>query len=160
MRYVFVSSSPEDTENFGRALGELLMPGDVICLEGELGAGKTLLTRGIAAGMGIDHPVYSPTFTLINEYPGDIPMYHFDAYRLEGAEDLYDIGGDDLLYGHGVSVIEWASRVEDALPADRLWVRISPVSGSVSKRLIELIAEGDRYNSIVEGVMRGEDTGN
>jgi tRNA threonylcarbamoyladenosine biosynthesis protein TsaE len=159
MRYVFVSSSPLNTERFGRLLGGLLRPGDVVCLEGELGAGKTLLTRGIALGMGIEHPVSSPTYTLINEYPGNIPLYHFDAYRLESADDLYDIGGDDLLYGQGVSVIEWASRVEDALPAERLWIRISISSGHASGRLIELTAVGDRYNSIVEGVISDEGIG-
>lgn len=158
-KHVFISSSPSETFEFGVTLGRLLKPGDIICLEGELGAGKTLLAKGIARGMGIDYPVSSPTFTLINEYPGKVPMYHFDLYRLEGGEELYDIGGEELLYGSGVSVIEWASKLKDLLPSERLWIRVSSVPGDVDKRLIETETDGDRYEQLVKGVIAYEGTG-
>ncbi|HOO12303.1 MAG TPA: tRNA (adenosine(37)-N6)-threonylcarbamoyltransferase complex ATPase subunit type 1 TsaE [Bacillota bacterium] len=106
MRYSFVSKSPEDTLEFGVRLGKQLGPGDVVCLEGELGAGKTVLTVGIAKGLGIKTGVTSPTFTIINEYPGEIPLYHIDLYRLEDGDEFYYMGGEDLMYGQGVSVIE------------------------------------------------------
>jgi len=159
MKHVFTSSSPSETFEFGVTVGRLLKPGDVICLEGELGAGKTLLTKGIARGMEIGYPVSSPTFTLINEYPGKVPMYHFDLYRLDGEEGLYDTGGEELLYGSGVSVIEWASKLKGLLPPERLWIRISPVPGDADKRLIEVEAEGDRYEQLVKGVIADEGTG-
>jgi tRNA threonylcarbamoyladenosine biosynthesis protein TsaE len=160
MKYVFVSPSPKDTLEFGIRLGRLLKSGDIVCLEGELGAGKTLLTRGIAKGMGIDYPVSSPTYTLINEYSGPVPLYHFDLYRLDDEDELYYIGGEELLFDAGVSVIEWAPRMKEFLPEERLWIKISRVQGEDSKRLIEVTAEGKKYGRVVEGVMKNEGTGN
>lgn len=160
MKYTFLSLSSEETLELGKRLGKMLNPGDIVCLEGELGAGKTLLTKGIAAGMGIERPITSPTFTLINQYPGKVPLYHFDVYRLEGSEELYEVGGEELLYGDGVSVIEWASRVEDILPRERLWIRISHVPGREFQRLIEITAVGERYQKVLKGVKGDENTGN
>ncbi len=159
MKYVYASYSPADTLELGILLGRLLQPGDIVCLDGELGAGKTALVRGIAMGMEIEHSVTSPTYTLIHQYPGKIPLYHFDVYRLENGGGLYDIGGEELLYDGGVSVIEWASRVKDILPDERLWVDISLCPGEDSKRLIEITATGERYMSILEGIRKHEDTG-
>ncbi len=123
MQFSFVSKGPEETYEFGKNLGRLLSPGDIVCLEGELGTGKTILTKGIAAGLGIKGNVTSPTYTLINEYSGDsVSLYHFDLYRLEDGEELFYIGGEDILYGQGVSVIEWASRAKDLLPEDCIWI--------------------------------------
>jgi len=160
MKYVFVSSSSEDTMELGIRLGKLLQPGDIVCLDGELGAGKTLLTKGIARGMGVKHPVTSPTYTLINQYSGEVPLYHFDVYRLEESDELYRIGGEELLYDEGVSVIEWASRVEDILPEERLWIKIFLIPGKDKERLIEIFTTGDRYQSILKGAEKHEDTGN
>lgn len=158
MKYSFVSSCPQDTREFGIRLGRLLEPGHVVCLEGQLGAGKTLLTQGIALGMGINCSVTSPTYTLINQYPGTVPLFHFDAYRLEDEEELYNIGGEDLIYGQGVSVIEWASRVKGMLPDDCIWVSLSRLEESQSTRLIELTAD-EKYRTFIERVVSNENTG-
>lgn len=158
MKYSFVSTGPEETLEFGRRLGQLLQPGDVVCLEGELGAGKTVLTQGIAKGMGMDCYVTSPTYTLINEYPGDVSLYHFDLYRLEDADELYHIGGEDLLYGEGVSVLEWASRAEGLLPEDCIRVRLQRLTESESARLIQLQAT-EKHRRVLEGVGKSESTG-
>ena len=159
MKYIYTSCSPRDTLELGIRLGKLLEPGDTVCLEGGLGAGKTLLTKGIALGMGIGHPVTSPTFTLINEYPGEIPLYHFDLFRLEESDELCSIGGEELLYDRGVCVLEWASRGEDILPRERLWINIALNPGENRKRLIEISAVGDRYESMLRGVREYEDAG-
>ena len=103
--------SLEITEKFGEKLGSLLQAGDVICLNGELGAGKTTLTKNIAKGMGIEDYVTSPTFSIINEYYGKLNLYHFDTYRLEDVEEVSYLGFDEYFYGDGVCVIEWADRI-------------------------------------------------
>jgi len=158
MKYSFVSKSPEDTLEFGIRLGKHLGPGDVVCLEGELGAGKTVLTGGIAEGLGIKTGVTSPTYTIINEYPGEIPLYHIDLYRLEDGDEFYDIGGEDLLYGQGVSVIEWASRAEGILPEDCLWIRLRRLDESEDFRLIELTVT-EKHRDLLERVSKSENTG-
>src|SRR6476620_9278538 len=117
------------TEAFGRRLGELLFPGAVVALIGQLGAGKTHLTRAIAEGLGIANPavVNSPTFVLIQEYPARLPIYHFDAYRLSGPREFAELGVDEYFSGDGVSIVEWADKVEPTLPADYLRIVITPV---------------------------------
>lgn len=124
----FVSHSVEQTVRIGALLGEVVRPGDVLCLSGSLGAGKTALTRGIAAGWGAREPVTSPTFTLVHEHTraGDGQrLYHIDSYRLDGAGDAWSIGLEDLVYGDDVTVIEWAENVRDLLPDDCLWIKLS-----------------------------------
>lgn len=158
MRYSFVSKSPEDTLEFGIRLGKNLGSGDVVCLEGELGAGKTVLTIGIAEGLGIKTGVTSPTFTIINEYPGEIPLYHIDLYRLEDGDEFYYMGGEDLMYGQGVSVIEWASRAEGILPEDCLWISIKRLDESEDFRLIELQVT-EKHRDLLERVSKSENTG-
>jgi tRNA threonylcarbamoyladenosine biosynthesis protein TsaE len=120
----FLLIEKESTERFGQTLGALLRPGDMIALVGDLGAGKTTLTQAIARGMGITAPVTSPTFALIQEYLGSIPLFHFDTYRLERAEDLADLGFDEYTERGGVLVIEWADRIAPLLPPDRLTLRL------------------------------------
>ena len=111
----FCTENPEQTERLGKALGALLQPGDVIACRGDLAAGKTALTRGIAEGLGISGPVTSPTYTIVNEYhDGRLPLFHFDMYRLGSADELFDIGWEDYLARGGVCVVEWAERVEEA----------------------------------------------
>ncbi len=142
-RWEIVSHSAEETEHLGRLLGRLLRPGDVVALEGELGAGKTVLTRGIARGLGIHSPVTSPTFTLINEYPLDGSfLYHVDCYRLgqQGDAELeaLGIGLGDLPDESGIVVLEWAGRVAKLLPLNCLWVELHHVSDEIRT----IVAEG------------------
>ncbi len=116
---VLVSEGPEQTFQLGVGIGRILRAGDFVALEGELGAGKTLLVQGIAKGMGVPdaYAVVSPTFTLINEYPGEAaPLYHLDVYRLSGSADLLDAGFDETISRNGVTVVEWAEKVADFIP--------------------------------------------
>ena len=111
-----ITKSPEQTEALGRKLAELLRPGDVIAYYGDLGAGKTAFTRGLAAGLGIQESVTSPTYTIVNEYlSGRMPLFHFDMYRLSSSDELFDIGWEDYLARGGVCAVEWSENVEDAL---------------------------------------------
>ena len=110
----------EETKKFGIKLGSILEGGDILCLNGDLGAGKTTLTKSIGIGLGVEDYITSPTFALINEYTGRNPVYHFDVYRLENVEDLYDLGFDEYFYSNGVSIIEWADKIEKLLPKERI----------------------------------------
>jgi tRNA threonylcarbamoyladenosine biosynthesis protein TsaE len=140
------------TESFGRRLGGLLFPNAVVALVGPLGAGKTQLSRAIAEGLGIANPaaVTSPTFTLIHEYPARLPIYHFDAYRLNGPNEFLDLGVTEYFEAGGVCLIEWADKVESALPAERLTIRIEVVDEN--RRKVELIPAGERYKSLTASV--------
>lgn len=136
------TGAPEETRALGRRLAQLLLPGDVVLLFGDLGAGKSELTRGIADGLGITAPVTSPSFTILNVYDeGRIPLYHFDWYRLNGADELYEMGMDEYLGGDGVAVVEWPSRCPEAIPETHLAVRLTPVGESL--REIALTPMGD-----------------
>ena len=111
----FLTNSPEETEKVGAALGRILPPGTVLAYRGDLGAGKTAFTRGLAKGLGCDEIVTSPTYTIVNEYlSGRIPLFHFDMYRLGSSDDLWDIGWEDYLERGGVCAVEWSENVEDA----------------------------------------------
>ena len=114
----YISRSEGETEALGARLAGLLSPGAVVALYGDLGAGKTAFTRGIARGLGIAGRVTSPTFTIVNEYEGDLPLFHFDLYRLGSAEELFDIGWGDYLARNGVCVVEWSQRADDVLAAE------------------------------------------
>lgn len=122
--------STEATVDLGERLGRLLKGGEVISLTGDLGAGKTHFAKGVARGLEITGTVTSPTFTLINEYSGRLPLYHVDAYRLGGVEEAYDLGLEEYIYGDGVTLVEWPDRVAGLLPADRLVVEITRVDGA------------------------------
>ena len=112
----FLTNSPEETEKVGAALGKILNPGTVLAYRGDLGAGKTAFTRGLARGLGYAEPVTSPTYTIVNEYLGGrLPLFHFDMYRLASSDDLWDIGWEDYLDRNGVCAVEWSENVEDAL---------------------------------------------
>ena len=122
----FESASPDETYEFGRSFADKTGPGSVIALEGDLGAGKTLFTQGLAEGLGITEPVNSPTFTILQIYEsGRLPLYHFDVYRIEDPYEMEEVGFDDFIYGHGVSVIEWPGQIEELLPDVYTRVRIS-----------------------------------
>lgn len=119
----FLVKNEEDTRAFGITLAESLKASDVIGLIGDLGTGKTTLTKYIAEGLGIDETITSPTFTVVKEYnSGRLPLYHFDVYRLTSGNDLWEIGADDYLYGKGVSIVEWADLVKDGLPENTKFI--------------------------------------
>ena len=121
----YLSHSPEETEHIGEMLGRRLRPGTVVAYRGGLGMGKTAFTRGLARGLGCTCRVTSPTFTIVNEYSGALPLFHFDMYRLDSSDELFDIGWEDYLSRGGVCAVEWSERVDDAMPADTLWVDIA-----------------------------------
>jgi len=135
------SFSAEDTKGLGFIMGQEAKKGDIFCLSGNLGAGKTVFTQGFALGLGYDGSVTSPTFTLMNEYIGGrLPLYHFDLYRLEGgAEDLESIGYKDYFYGNGAVLVEWAELAGDAIPESAIWVKINQdLRGAPEYRSIEI----------------------
>jgi len=144
IRLDLISTSPDDTLDIGRIIGENLTGGQVVALMGELGTGKTCLTQGIAQGMGIagDYYVTSPTFTLINEYPGRIPLYHMDVYRLSGPHDLEDMGYREYFYGDGIVVIEWAEKVAGILPTGTVMISLKHGNDS-NTREMKISCESD-----------------
>jgi tRNA threonylcarbamoyladenosine biosynthesis protein TsaE len=149
---IYESRSPADTFRLGRRLGALLRPGDVLALAGELGAGKTCLIRGLAAGAGVDRSaaVSSPTFTLVNEYPGRVPFYHVDLYRLGSAEEADGLGLEECLGGAGVAAVEWADRYPSLLPEDVLWIRLT--YESPTRRTLGLKATGPRSRALIDAL--------
>lgn len=132
----FITSSPEETVALGKKIGEMLKNGDVIAMQGTLAAGKTTITKGIAAALGIEDTITSPTFCLISEYQGKMPLYHMDVYRLNGAEDFAELGTDDMIYGNGVSIIEWSEKIITELPRKTILLKITPQEDGT--RLIEI----------------------
>jgi tRNA threonylcarbamoyladenosine biosynthesis protein TsaE len=145
-----VSRSTEDTERLGEGFGQLLGAGDIVCLYGELGTGKTVLSKGLATGLGVAgrERVRSPSFVLIHHYRGRMPVHHVDLYRLSGPTDIADIGLRELLGGDGVAMIEWADKLESSLPSERL--DISLEHQSEGTRLITIRPQGSRYRGLVE----------
>ena len=149
MTRTFQTHSAEQTRALASALGALLRAGDVLCLIGDLGAGKTTFTQGLALGLGLppDEPVNSPTFTLVAEHPGGrVPLYHFDVYRLPDSAGLYDLAFDEYISGDGVVVIEWADKIADALPPDRIDVHLTTEGPDV--RQIVMTAFGARATEV------------
>jgi tRNA threonylcarbamoyladenosine biosynthesis protein TsaE len=126
MTYEILSPSAERTRAIGKHLGMLLQAGDVVAFTGDLGAGKTCCIQGIASGVGISETVAvtSPTYTLIHEYQGRVPIYHFDVYRLGTEDDVYELGYEEYFYGSGITLIEWADRIRSFLPEDHLGLHI------------------------------------
>jgi tRNA threonylcarbamoyladenosine biosynthesis protein TsaE len=139
----------KETEDFGIKLGKLLEPGDIVCLNGELGAGKTTMTKSIGIGLGVEEYITSPTFTLINQYRGRMPVYHFDVYRLENVEELYDLGFDEYFFGNGVCIIEWAEKIERMLPEDRLVIDIKN-GKNIDERTLHISGHGPRYEELIK----------
>lgn len=146
----YISKKYEDTYTFGYKLGKALGKGDVVCLTGELGAGKTSMVKGIARGLGIKEDVTSPTFTIVNEYSGKFPLYHFDVYRILSPDEMMEIGFDEYLYGDGVCVIEWADLIENMIPEEAIWIDIRYLKDD--ERIIELMGPDDKLLRIIEGM--------
>ena len=134
----YLTHNEIETEALGETLARRLGPGDVVAYRGDLGAGKTAFTRGLARGLGCTGRVTSPTFTVVNEYEGRLPLFHFDLYRLEGEDALYDIGWEDYLDRGGVCAVEWSERAETALPRETVWVSIRRCAESGDWRRITI----------------------
>ena len=151
METVYFLSGPEETRRLGELLGAAAVPGLVLALTGELGAGKTCLTQGVAKGLGVpeDLPVVSPTYTLVNEYPARVPLYHLDLYRLDG-DEFVESGLDEYFFRDGVTVVEWAERADDYLPEPRLEMEFDfPAGGG---RLVILRSVGEEWDGLLEAL--------
>ncbi len=144
---VTISHSLEETHNIGIKLGELAQPGDIFLLSGNLGAGKTSLTQGIAWGVGSSEYALSPTFVLMRELKGRSPIYHIDLYRLDNIAEISDLGLDDYLYGQGICVIEWAEKGLSVLPAEHLLIKIEYLNDT--ERSFEFVPQGKRYERLL-----------
>lgn len=144
-----ISKSVEETQKLGYEIGKLLKEGDVVCLTGDLGAGKTTFTKSIAKGLDVEEDVTSPTFTIINEYNGRLPVYHFDVYRIMDIEEMYEIGYEEYFYGKGVCIVEWASQIKGLIPKDHLWIEIKLGNSEKSR---EFFFEGtsENFKKVVE----------
>ena len=133
----FITHSPAETEQIGAALGKILPPGTILAYEGDLGAGKTAFTRGLAAGLGCTDMVTSPTYTIVNEYlSGRLPLFHFDMYRLASSDDLWDIGWEDYLDRGGICAVEWSENVTDAME-NAIRIRLEKLDGDSRRITIE-----------------------
>jgi tRNA threonylcarbamoyladenosine biosynthesis protein TsaE len=143
-QYELITADSEETSQFAARLAGLLQPGDVIALEGDLGAGKTTFTKGLARGLEIKKTVNSPTFTIIKEYKGMLPLYHMDVYRV--ADAFEDLGFDEYFEGDGVTVVEWAHLIEEQLPQERLTIFLYREEGD--HRRMVLVPKGNRYEQL------------
>jgi tRNA threonylcarbamoyladenosine biosynthesis protein TsaE len=143
----------QDTDRVGKLIGEGLQTGSVICLEGDLGAGKTTLTQSIAKGMLIEDYVTSPTFTIIKEYVGRLNLYHMDAYRLESEDDMIDLGYDEYINSDGVCIIEWASKIKGLLPKSAIKINII-IDYESGKRFLDISGTGKQFDIIIEALKK------
>jgi len=146
---VLQTKSTSETVRIGKSIGGLLRPGDVVALVGELGTGKTQFIKGLAEGLGVGKPTYisSPSFTLINEYPGRVPFYHIDLFRLESEREAEELGLEEYFQGEGITAIEWADKIPSLLPEENLWIRIHYTGKNT--RSLEIIGKGHRYEKLV-----------
>jgi len=145
-----ISHSPQQTARLGARMGKLLAPGDIICLAGDMGAGKTVFASGVGKGWGATYPLTSPTFTLVHEHRrGDgASLFHLDCYRLQSADEIDTVGFDDMLDRNGILLIEWAERIESVLPPQRLRIELRVIDST--RRNLLLDSTGDRYETLVE----------
>ncbi|MDU3803364.1 tRNA (adenosine(37)-N6)-threonylcarbamoyltransferase complex ATPase subunit type 1 TsaE [Paraclostridium bifermentans] len=137
----------DQTRDIGFKLGKLLTPKSVVCLIGDLGAGKTTMTQSLAQSLEVDDYITSPTFTIVNEYEGKMPLYHFDVYRIGNSDEMYDIGFDEYINGDGVCIIEWANLIEDILPDEYLYIEMNYKENG---REMILTPKGEKYEEIVK----------
>ncbi|MEA5113568.1 MAG: tRNA (adenosine(37)-N6)-threonylcarbamoyltransferase complex ATPase subunit type 1 TsaE [Geobacteraceae bacterium] len=153
--YTFPSRNTRETLQLGERLGRLLQPGDFVALVGDLGSGKTHFVQGIALGMGVpsDICVSSPSYTLLNEYAGRVPLYHFDLYRLHGDADILDLGFEEYFYGRGACVVEWADRLSSELPEEHLMITF--INDGETLRSITFHPAGPRYRALLRELFPG-----
>jgi tRNA threonylcarbamoyladenosine biosynthesis protein TsaE len=149
---VKVTRSDEETRRFGAVIGANVCPGDIILLTGTLGAGKTCLTQGIARGLDIDDYVSSPTFVLVREHQGRLPLYHADLYRLDDIREIAMLGMDEYFYGRGVTVVEWAEKGEGVLPLECLHIGLNVIDDNT--RQLSLDAAGERHGELLREIGR------
>jgi tRNA threonylcarbamoyladenosine biosynthesis protein TsaE len=140
----------EKTKDIGHKLGKLLDKKSILCLIGDLGAGKTTLTQSIAKGLEVDDYITSPTFTIVNEYEGRVPLYHFDVYRIGSSDEMYDIGFDEYINSDGVCIIEWANLIEDILPDEYLYIDLKYKENG---REMILNPKGEKYEEIIKELL-------
>ena len=141
----FRTNSAEETIELGKKIGSLLQKGDIIALQGNLAAGKTTITKGIARSLGVKDEITSPTFCLISEYEGRMPLYHMDVYRLDGGDDFINLGVEDLIYGDGVSLIEWSEKIMDELPQNTIILRLETIGDTDGR---DITIENWQYGEI------------
>ena len=144
------TGSPRETEQLGKRIGSLLHPGCFVALQGDLGGGKTCLTRGVVASLAPQsaHLVASPTYAIMNCYPGDTPVYHFDFYRLTGDDDIAELGFEELFYGDGVCIVEWSERLTELLPPDVLTILFEYAGDD--RRMITMTSSGQKSDALLE----------
>ncbi|MBO4949112.1 MAG: tRNA (adenosine(37)-N6)-threonylcarbamoyltransferase complex ATPase subunit type 1 TsaE [Peptococcaceae bacterium] len=143
-----ITKTPQELEYLGSRMAQLVLPGDFLALDGDLGAGKTLFTQGMAKGLEITEDISSPTFTIIHEYEsGRLPLYHMDVYRLKHPDEMYDLGYEEYFYGEGVTVVEWAQIIESLLPDAYLGIEIAVVPEG---RELRFFPHGSRYEALIE----------
>lgn len=150
MKLTITTTSADETTSLGERLGKQLKPGDVIALFGDLGAGKTTLTKGIAAGLGLEADIHSPTFTLIHEHMGAVALYHVDLYRLSHEQEVETLGLEEYIYSDGVTIIEWADKMKSMLPSQRLDITLR-MTGDTGRELI-FETQSERVSAIIEGL--------
>lgn len=153
MNLTIITKSPEETKNLGKEVGRLAKPGDLLAFYGELGAGKTCFIQGISQELEVKDYVTSPSFTIVNEYQGKIPIYHFDLFRLN-TEEILELGYEEYFYGEGLTVIEWAEKIEQLLPKEHLKIDIK--FKDLYERTISFISQGDRFDKLLKELSRIE----
>jgi len=154
MSLTIITKSPEETKKIGKDISRLVKPGDLIAFYGELGTGKTCFIQGVSEGLEVKDYVTSPSFTIINEYQGKISVYHFDLFRINNIEEILELGYEEYFYGDGLTVIEWANKIEKLLPKDHLKIDIK--FKDCNKRKISFVPKGDRFNKLLEELTRIE----
>jgi tRNA threonylcarbamoyladenosine biosynthesis protein TsaE len=154
MNLVVITKSPKETKKLGKEISKLVKPGDLFAFYGELGTGKTCFIQGISEGLEVENYITSPSFTIINEYQGKIPIYHFDFYRLDSTAEIFDLGYEDYFYGEGLTVVEWSEKIEQYLPKEHL--KISIKLKNYNERTISFIPQGDRFNKLLEELTKIE----
>ncbi len=135
-------NSLAETMEYGKKIADMLKPGDILCLSGNLGAGKTTMSKTIIKELGVTDTVTSPTFTIVHEYQGRLPVYHFDVYRIDDIEEMYEIGYEEYFFGEGVCIIEWAEKIEEIIPAEAMHITIE--YGNVSQNDEERIIKTEK----------------
>lgn len=153
MNLTIITKSPEETKNLGKEVGKLAKTGDLLAFYGELGAGKTCFIQGISQELEVKDYVTSPSFTIVNEYQGKIPIYHFDLFRLN-TEEILELGYEEYFYGEGLTVIEWAEKIEQLLPKEHLKIDIK--FKDLYERTISFISQGDRFDKLLKELSRIE----